>query len=275
MYFVSERDGQGIFQLWYTTRSGSGWATPQKLGTPFSNKSKMYPNAASNGNLYFSQLDDDNRSYFYMAKNNNGIFETPAKLSSAVNAFYFHVHAFIAPDESYLVFDAIPTQQSTGSSIFVSFKKSDNTWGDAVKLNSTINSTDNQYCPSISPDGKYLFFTKQGDLWWVDAKVVKDLKPADVKDEHEMTPQGFQLYQNYPNPFNPTTVMSYRLPVTSSVKLVIYDMLGRPVSVLVDAVMPSRTYQVTWNAATFPSGVYFYSLHAGNFVQTRKMILTK
>jgi hypothetical protein len=88
-------------------------------------------------------------------------------------------------------------------------------------------------------------------------------------------PNDLALKQNYPNPFNPTTVISYELSAASSVKLVIYDMLGREVMVLVNEDKPAGIYSTMWNAAHLPSGVYFYTLTAGTFTQTRQMLLLK
>ncbi len=88
-------------------------------------------------------------------------------------------------------------------------------------------------------------------------------------------PGIFRLEQNYPNPFNPTTVISYQLPVVSNVKLTIYDILGRKVATLVDEVKPAGLYSVQWNAQDMPSGVYFYRIQSGPYVQTKKLILMK
>ncbi|MDW8465776.1 MAG: T9SS type A sorting domain-containing protein [Chloroherpetonaceae bacterium] len=88
-------------------------------------------------------------------------------------------------------------------------------------------------------------------------------------------PQTFELSQNYPNPFNPATVISYQLPVASEVTLQVYDILGRAVATLVKAKQEAGRYQVQFNAGNLTSGLYFYRLQAGNFVQTRKMILMR
>ncbi len=88
-------------------------------------------------------------------------------------------------------------------------------------------------------------------------------------------PKTFLLSQNYPNPFNPSTVISYRLPFSSHVTLKIYDVLGRQIKTLVDEKQISGNHSVTFNAATLPSGVYFYRLQAGTFSQTKKLVLLK
>ncbi|MBE0569983.1 MAG: T9SS type A sorting domain-containing protein [Ignavibacteriaceae bacterium] len=91
----------------------------------------------------------------------------------------------------------------------------------------------------------------------------------------DFTPKEFVLYQNYPNPFNPNTVISYQLPVSGDVILKVYDVLGNEVATLVDEYKPAGMYEVEFNASALPSGVYFYQLKTGNYIQTKKMVLMK
>lgn len=95
--------------------------------------------------------------------------------------------------------------------------------------------------------------------------VTNDLKPL----------YDFRLFQNYPNPFNPTTTIRFSIPQTGNVKLVIYDILGRKVKTLIDEYKPTGTYEVSFDGSGLAGGVYFYKLRAGNFIQTKKMILMK
>ena len=88
-------------------------------------------------------------------------------------------------------------------------------------------------------------------------------------------PAEFALYQNYPNPFNPSTKISWQSPVSSRQTLKIFDVLGREVATLVNEEKPAGTYEVTWNAADQPCGVYFYQLRAGNYTATKKLLLLK
>lgn len=88
-------------------------------------------------------------------------------------------------------------------------------------------------------------------------------------------PIQFILSQNYPNPFNPTTQISYTLPKASTVTLTVYDILGQQRAMLVNEKQEAGEHSVSWNALNIPSGVYFYRIVAGNFVQTKKMVLMK
>ncbi len=100
-------------------------------------------------------------------------------------------------------------------------------------------------------------------------------KPVEVKSDYSIIPDDFKLFQNYPNPFNPSTVISYQLPVSSDVTLKVYDLLGREIVTLVNEYKPAGKYEVEFNAAALPSGVYFYQIKANNFIQTKKMGLIK
>jgi hypothetical protein len=101
-----------------------------------------------------------------------------------------------------------------------------------------------------------------------------------VEDDSPKNPASFALYQNYPNPFNSSTVINYELQVPSVVSLKVYDVLGREVAILVDKVKEAGTHSVTFDTrnttlATLKSGVYFYQLKAGSYVETKKMIYLK
>jgi len=96
-----------------------------------------------------------------------------------------------------------------------------------------------------------------------------------VEEENHFIVDEFKLFQNYPNPFNPSTVISWQSSVGSWQTLKVYDVLGSEVATLVDEEKPAGGYEVEFNASSLPSGVYFYQLRAGYFVQTKKMVLLK
>lgn len=96
-----------------------------------------------------------------------------------------------------------------------------------------------------------------------------------VEDERPTRPTRFALLQNYPNPFNPETVISYELIKNSAVSLKVFDVLGRNVETLVDESKPIGQHSVRFNASRLTSGVYFYRLQAGDYIETKKMLLMK
>jgi hypothetical protein len=85
----------------------------------------------------------------------------------------------------------------------------------------------------------------------------------------------YQLSQNYPNPFNPATTITFQIPDRNFVTLKVYDVLGNEVANLVNEEKPVGSYEIEWNASDLPSGIYFYQLKAGEFIETKKMILLK
>ena len=86
---------------------------------------------------------------------------------------------------------------------------------------------------------------------------------------------SFLLEQNYPNPFNPSTTIQFALPQTAFVSLEVFNIVGELVDVLVSQELSSGKYNYQWNGLTLTSGVYFYRLQAGSFVETKKMLLIK
>ena len=101
-------------------------------------------------------------------------------------------------------------------------------------------------------------------------------KAAGVNDGHSsVLPKDIKLLKNYPNPFNPSTTISYQLAKISDLRLAVYDMLGKEVSVLVNGIQEAGSHRVKWDADGFPAGIYFYRLQAGHFTSAHKMSLTK
>jgi hypothetical protein len=98
---------------------------------------------------------------------------------------------------------------------------------------------------------------------------------TDVASGDGTFPETFVLHQNYPNPFNPSTTISFALPRETNMSLKVYNLLGQEVATLVSGVQKPGEHEVHWNASGFPSGIYFYKLEAGEFVQSRKLVLLK
>ena len=111
-------------------------------------------------------------------------------------------------------------------------------------------------------------------LEWLHAYLDSVDVTVSVEDPSKM-PFAYQLYNNYPNPFNPSTTISFDLPQSSDVKLIVYDLLGRKVSEIFKGNMNAGHHETKFNASKLSSGIYFYKLEAGGFVSVKKMMLMK
>jgi len=98
---------------------------------------------------------------------------------------------------------------------------------------------------------------------------------TDVDPVSEVVPSEYSLEQNYPNPFNPSTTINFSIPVEAFVTLDVYNAIGQKVASLVNEDKSAGTYNVDFNASNLTSGIYFYKISAGNFTETKKMILMK
>ncbi len=134
-------------------------------------------------------------------------------------------------------------------------------------LTDTFRIATSRIVDSIAVDPKGWLLCKVGSVTY-DPTVSVDGQPA-------AQPGAFVLEQNYPNPFNPVTTISYQLPVTSPVRLVVHDMLGREVALLVKEKKEPGNYEVRFDGSGLSSGVYLYQMQAGDFVQTRRLLLLK
>jgi hypothetical protein len=120
-----------------------------------------------------------------------------------------------------------------------------------------------------------LNISTNGFQLWRDTMRIVVHTPTAVAEEQKNLPTCYRLEQNYPNPFNPTTVVSIQLPVASRVKLVVYDILGREVTVLIDERKTPGRYSVDFDGSRLASGIYLLRMSAGSFSDTRKMLLLR
>jgi hypothetical protein len=103
---------------------------------------------------------------------------------------------------------------------------------------------------------------------------IASVKSLSIRKKENL-PYKFKLFQNYPNPFNPKTIINYELRITGDVDLSVYNLLGQKVAILVSEKQAAGRYQVEWDASGFASGVYYYKLQTGEFVEVKEMILIR
>ena len=105
--------------------------------------------------------------------------------------------------------------------------------------------------------------------------IINVMSATDVELIGQQIPDHFDLYNNYPNPFNPSTRIRFAVPEISNVKIEVYNLTGEKVTTLINEVKSAGYYEVNFNAVNIASGIYFYRIQAGDFVETKKMILLK
>ncbi len=173
------------------------------------------------------------------------------------------------------------------SNLFISFNSrtrcftySDNTLWVGIEKIEKFNATTSEYLGNLEIPGfaAEIFFNNK--FWSYDESNntinIYNLISVGVEENNLLnTVEDYSLSQNYPNPFNPSTMINFEIPKQSNVILKVYDVLGNEVSALVDEEKSAGSYQVNFDASALSNGVYFYHLQAGDFVQTRKMILLK
>jgi Tol biopolymer transport system component len=191
IYFGSNRPHEmggvpkGSLDIWVTHKQKSGeWSEPENLGLPINtDASENYPSQARNGNLYFfsSRGEGLGGCEIYVSHFTDGGFQTPQLLGSAINSPQHDWDAVIAPDESFIIFSSQNRPDTLGKQdLYISFRASDGSWEPSLNMGHRVNSSDDEICPSLSLDGKYLFFTSRrrgkADIFWIDAQVIRNLR---------------------------------------------------------------------------------------------------
>lgn len=169
IYFFSERRKPGISsfigEIWTTGRKAHGWQKPVYLENTLNETWVNHLSAAAKDVIYFTSFREKQIGIF-TSKILKGDISPPLFLPPEINSIAGASNPFISPDESILLFEG----KSGGydySEIYISFRTTEGLWQPAIKLNDRVNLTRTESNPSLSPDGKYLFFTRNGDIYWI------------------------------------------------------------------------------------------------------------
>jgi len=152
--------------IWMTSRDSTGWSEPKQAGQG------MFVTSDSMGNIYVTDMSSlmvNGKTYLAKVTVDNGLFTGYQRLD-IIPHYGSQAHPCIAKDGSYIIFDV-----ASGGYLYVSFKKPDGTWGEAIDL-TAYGFDPKAGGATLSPDGKYLFFCLSGDIWWVDAQVIEKLR---------------------------------------------------------------------------------------------------
>lgn len=167
----------------YKTRTATGWSETKGLGPSFEGIEIMRLTASSGGTWVFDEIGlPDGDGVIRYSRLVDGEREEPRPFSEEINTGTYNAHPFIAPDESYLIWDGRRDSGYGSSDLYISYRQQDGSWGAAINLGDKINTDAWEASASVTPDGKYLFFhriTSPGnvDIFWVDAQVIEDLRP--------------------------------------------------------------------------------------------------
>lgn len=153
------------FDIWYVERINNGnWSVPKNMGLPINTSAnEYYPSITKDGTLFFTATLKDGKGGedIVYSKQQNGVYQKPVSLPEAINSKGGEFNAFIDPEEMFIIFGAEKRSDDIGGGdMYISFKK-EGIWQPAQNLGKLINSTRLDYCPFISPDGKYFFFTSE------------------------------------------------------------------------------------------------------------------
>ena len=191
LYFLSYEppegsSGQERERLWYADQVNGEWGKPVCLDPLLSSHPTHWKGSVSEtGNIYFtSEINVATSGQdIYCLVHKDGNFEPPVKLNASVNSSGWEFGPCIAPDESFLIFTR-RDGSTRKTDLLISFRSKDGAWSSAIDLGHDINSDENDLCPTLSPDGKYLFFLSTRDgkskMYWVDMeKTLTKLKTGE------------------------------------------------------------------------------------------------
>ena len=174
----------GDFDLWFAERDGSDWGEAQYMGQVLNSGTRqVYPSVTRDGTLYFQAIREGGygKADIYRSRLHDGNYQEPENLGPVINSGNYEGDIFIAPDESYLIVSISGRDDGLGDGdLFIIFRSHDDTWSNLRNMGAVINSDKREFCPMLSHDGKYLFFTSkragEGDIFWVDAGVIDTLR---------------------------------------------------------------------------------------------------
>lgn len=214
LFFCSNRPVPGQagpkedYDIWMCKRQGETWGSPVHLGAAVNSaRDDFFPVATKSKSLYFnSQRAGPGTNDIYICRWVDGTYAPAEKLGPEINTAAREFDAFVAPDESFIIFSSERPEDDRFGDLYISFKTPGGAWAPAKNMGKGINSLGPEFGTSLSPDGKYLFFTHQTfprvtrdkarplayddylkmhagpdngseNIWWVDAKIIESLKP--------------------------------------------------------------------------------------------------
>jgi beta-lactamase superfamily II metal-dependent hydrolase len=274
---------------WGTSQSWSFWIGRRAQAATIANHSIVWL-WANETNLTSATVDgyrirfgdDTGGDNIVLQKVTNGvatdILTSSGSVTNALTDIGFMVRVTRTTGSVWTIYTSTLPTASGGGAVATAVPSAANTTVNQGSVtNSTYTSFTNGYFGfmAIHSSGTSARAGAEFDQLYFDISSSSPLGKPVISPEIVSMPSDFQLYQNFPNPFNPSTVIKFQIPDASVVTLKVYDLLGREVSSLVNGQLEAGNHETVWNADKYPSGIYIYRLSAGNFTETRKMLLLK
>lgn len=161
----------------YMVRTETGWSDVKSLGPMFDRQDWGIMRLSAS--KYGTYVLDDYKSgdVIRISTVQDGKRQPPRKMSALINKGKYSAHPFISADESYLIWDTDREDGFGKPDLYISFRQKDGAWGDAINLGESINTNAREASAYVTPDGKYLFFNRGHDMYWVDAQFIEELRP--------------------------------------------------------------------------------------------------
>jgi hypothetical protein len=214
-FFMSTRplpgttEPSGHEDIWVMERVGGGWGEPHNLGSPINTEGgEFFPSVTEDGTLYFTRKVEEGSESIYRSRLVNDVYGEPEMLPEQVNSGQLRFNAFIARDESYIIVCVWGREDSLGGvDYYIVFRSPEDVWSEPINMGEKINAAEGaEWSPYVSPDGKYLFFMSSRatiqnrfspvrqtydslqdlhnqpmsgsfDIWWIDARIIDELRP--------------------------------------------------------------------------------------------------
>ncbi len=197
LYFMGPHPSKGgdvDLNIWASQKKNGKWETAKKLPAPLNSRShEVYSSVVADGSLYYTTYpagDGASRAGLYRAQaKESGGFEAPEPVALAGGEAVGDT--FVAPDESYLIFSSSRQDGFGQGDLYISFRTDDGSWGEPINMGQEVNTGRLDYCPFVTPDGKYFFFSRrtsepadggwpkvtEGDVYWMSADIIERLRP--------------------------------------------------------------------------------------------------
>jgi len=186
-------DQRGSLYLWTSVRTDTGWSDAEAVA--FDGRTDIpggYPSLTHDGTLYFTtkELEDPGPKDIHKSRSIDGVFTAPENLGDTANSPYGEGDLFVSPDGSFLIVSCYDHPENIGGEsldLWVSFHSADESWTAPANLGPPINTEYGENCPTVSPDGKFLFFNRytgeedhsENGTYWVDARILDRFRPGD------------------------------------------------------------------------------------------------